>query len=215
MARKLGYETQGIIFNVYGAGLNSSAIYKRKDDIIVSLAGPIVNLLLIVLIVCFWWVLPSSYLFTLEFLKSNLAVMIFNLIPIYPLDGGRVVVALFGQKFKKEKILKVNKMLCLILGIVCCIGFVVSIFYYVNFSFIFIGVFLILNSIDVNKNLYFEKSSAFVKGDKELEVKIFKVNSLEKKKLLKYIRSDYYSMFLCEKHNKFILKSEEDILSLD
>jgi stage IV sporulation protein FB len=79
-----GYHSLGINFNVYGAGLKSQNIYKRKHDIIISMAGPFVNIILIILNVCLWWVFPSIYVFTIDFVKINLVVLIFNLLPIYP-----------------------------------------------------------------------------------------------------------------------------------
>ena len=68
VAKKLGYQSQGIIFNLSGAGLKTESIYKAKDDILISLAGPMVNFLFIILVSCGWWFFPSSYLFTHEFL---------------------------------------------------------------------------------------------------------------------------------------------------
>jgi len=91
VARLLGYEVDGILFNVYGAGLKTNNIYKPKDDILISIAGPLINIILIVLIVCLWWLFPTSYVFTLDFLKSNLVVFVFNILPIYPLDGGKIL----------------------------------------------------------------------------------------------------------------------------
>ena len=71
--------------------------------ILVSLAGPTTNLLLGVLAAIplrFGWVplrtttrlfLPSAGDFLLEFIFVNLALFLFNLIPLAPLDGEKVI----------------------------------------------------------------------------------------------------------------------------
>ncbi|GED13323.1 M50 family metallopeptidase [Aneurinibacillus migulanus] len=67
-------------------------------EIIVALAGPLVNALLIVVgWGCLWLEIWSSS-WTTFFVYSNLVIGGFNLLPIWPLDGGRVlqtVVSLF------------------------------------------------------------------------------------------------------------------------
>lgn len=81
-------------------------VLKRRSSagvMLVSLAGPLSNLLLAVLAALplrFRWVpltmgtgqfLPSWGEFLLEFLFVNLALFLFNLIPLAPLDGEKVI----------------------------------------------------------------------------------------------------------------------------
>ena len=74
----------------------------RRDDLIISLAGPFINLLLAFLftgIWCFvriegeWYVLVMSYLISL-----NLNFALLNVLPVPPLDGFHVVTSLFVKK---------------------------------------------------------------------------------------------------------------------
>lgn len=66
--------------------------------IIIYLAGPMINLLLI--LVCLWdnmeLMIPKD-----SIIYSNILLAIFNLLPIYPLDGGRIlkeIVHIFREK---------------------------------------------------------------------------------------------------------------------
>lgn len=213
LAKKKGYETYGIVFNVYGAGLNSSSIYKKKDDVLISLAGPLVNLCLIVLIIMFWWIFPTTYLFTYGFFKSNLIVMIFNLLPIYPLDGGRVIIAFLSMYFNRKKILKINKIIGCLFGVFFILLFLISLSYVVNFSMLFIGIFLIMNYFISEKNNYFDKAKSFNKTSDVCEVKIFKVKDFDKRTLLKYVSPNYYSVFISEKVKGYRIKSEIDLIN--
>lgn len=83
--------------------INPYALQRRSPAGVmwVSLAGPASNLLLAALAAIplrFNWVpfsfgtdiLPSLYYFLLEFLSINLLLMLFNLIPLAPLDGEKI-----------------------------------------------------------------------------------------------------------------------------
>lgn len=195
-AKLLGYRVDGVVYSLYGVGLKTNNVYKRKDDILVSLAGPLVNLILIIICISLWWIFPTIYFFTYEFVISNIVVMLFNLLPIYPLDGGRVIFAMLLKKFKARKILKVNQILCVIGGFFCIGIFIVTLFYYVNYSFLFIGIFLILNSVINDSNSYFARIETYNKKYiKPIEIKTFKVKDLNRMNLIKYLSPHYYSIF--------------------
>ena len=65
--------------------------------IIVALAGPITNLLIILVT----YYLPIEIFTKLIIIYSNILLIIFNLIPIYPLDGGRIIKGLLHIKYGK------------------------------------------------------------------------------------------------------------------
>jgi stage IV sporulation protein FB len=71
------------------AEMNLSQIHER-DSIKIVAAGPLSNLLL-----CFASLIPISMgynnQFITDFANVNLLLLIFNIIPIYPLDGGRLL----------------------------------------------------------------------------------------------------------------------------
>lgn len=82
----------------------------KRDDIIVSLAGITMNLLVAFLFSFVYvlgftkWGLGTNEAFTSIFgsiLSINLALAMFNLIPIYPLDGSHVLESLLIRKYPR------------------------------------------------------------------------------------------------------------------
>lgn len=85
----------------------------KAGMMLVALAGPVTNLFLGVLAALplrFNWVswtsnngniLPSWQNFLLEFLSINLALFLFNLIPLAPLDGEKVISYFLPQKWSE------------------------------------------------------------------------------------------------------------------
>ncbi len=88
--------------------INPYQLQRRSPNAVmwVSLAGPLSNLLLAVLAAIPFrlnlvpltysaGMLPSLYIFLLEFIVINLSLMVFNLIPLAPLDGEKIAYSIF------------------------------------------------------------------------------------------------------------------------
>lgn len=81
----------------------------RRDDIIVSLAGIVTNLIVaLITTIVFYFSLRGTlgsneafYSIVLNIITINLSLAVFNLLPIYPLDGSHVFESLFMRKNPK------------------------------------------------------------------------------------------------------------------
>ena len=113
MARKFGYQTLGITMHLLGgiAMINMNRI-KPREEFWIALAGPAFNLALgIPALVLFilnpghWLVIPCepesimtwAGVGVLYFTVANLVMGLFNLIPAYPMDGGRIIRSLLSH----------------------------------------------------------------------------------------------------------------------
>lgn len=95
MAAVLGGWVEGLSLSVVGAELciHYDIPLNYGQESMVALAGPAVNLLSGVLFMALGWRLTAAL---------SLAVGIFNLLPILPLDGGRVVYGLLANHLDSD-----------------------------------------------------------------------------------------------------------------
>ena len=92
--------------------LNNVKSYTIKKAII-ALAGPLTNFIIATIMIAIAQInigLQYTYIFSL-IVYSNLLIAMFNLIPIYPMDGGRVVKEILSIIFGKKKAYKITYMI--------------------------------------------------------------------------------------------------------
>lgn len=73
----------------------------RKDSALISLAGPAINIIvaiLLAIIVRFVNLAAIIEIFFFAVIRVNISLAIFNLIPIHPLDGGKILAGILPQK---------------------------------------------------------------------------------------------------------------------
>ncbi|HEY8444332.1 MAG TPA: M50 family metallopeptidase [Clostridia bacterium] len=144
-AERFGYILNEIKLMPYGAEIQGSLEgVKPSEEIKIAAVGPITNLVTAIIFTAVWWLIPSSYFFTQTFVYANIVNALFNLIPVFPLDGGRIMLCLLSQRMPHSKAIKIIKITGLVLGLVLIAGFIVSAFFEVNLSFCILGVFVFL-----------------------------------------------------------------------
>ena len=99
-ARMRGYVVRELTLYPFGAAMGMGEEMDPVSNVVVGLAGPLANLLGAALLIALWWLFPATYLFTHPFLYANLGIALFNLLPVYPLDGSRVVRGLARNRMK-------------------------------------------------------------------------------------------------------------------
>ena len=170
-ASSLGYKLNKIILMPYGAVIDGDIRgLSLKDEIFVAFCGPLCNLVTAGFFVALWWLAPTMYAFTDVACYSSLSIGLVNLLPAYPLDGGRIVNCLLQKYYLKRNpnttlAQEKSTRICRIITIVFALLFI-AVFLILatqmryNISLLFFGVFLFVGSIqNKSRNASYERIS--------------------------------------------------------
>ena len=200
-----GLETRSVTLCAIGAaadinGLESLHITKR---IAVALAGPLFNLLLCPLS-------PSPIR------QMNLALALFNLLPLYPLDGGKILHYIVSccMGVLRGNIL-ISKLNTLMSAALLFFGAVQLVLYPPNISLLCIGMYFYkLNKANrINLTYTFYKSIINKNENKIMPVRCMTAGAkMEIKALVYRLGWDYYTLVYVRDGGRLIPVSEEKLL---
>lgn len=184
VAKKLFYRCNEIRISIFGAVLYGDfQDVTGADRIKIALAGPFCNLIMCVLCFALWWIAPQSYYFSEAFFVANASMGCVNLLPCYPLDGGRVLTGVLENKLGK-KALKATKICTYVTSFALFAVFVASLFlpqklFNVGlFSLcLFSGVFTESGGECYVKTAFTQNKKRFLKRGMEKKTLVFDVNS--------------------------------------
>lgn len=216
-AKRLGYKLDSFFIAPYGVKLNyKDKCFDSKDEIKIALAGPMVNLVLAILAVSLWWIAPVTYVYLDDFVLQSIMLCLVNLLPCYPLDGGRIFVSLMSGKIPRKKAVKISCLLNYVFSAILFIIFIVTCFYNFNPSICLFAVFLILGSIDSKfesryVSLFFKRK---IKNFSRVSMLCVDDN-VTISSLLKHIEPNKHTIFAITRQGKRThLIDEEDIKAL-
>lgn len=111
--------------------------------ILIDLAGPLVNIFIIII----------SNLLKLSdnSIYSNLIIVMVNLIPIYPLDGGRIIRNIFKIFFKNKKAYEISNRISNIFVVIISVISSIGIMHFKNLSIFFSIIFIWILILNENK----------------------------------------------------------------
>lgn len=199
MAKHRGYKLSKFSLSPYGVSLSYyGETLEERDEIYIVFAGPFVNILSAVLVTALWWIFPSTYFLTYNFVEISIIIALSNLLPAYPLDGGRIFVSMTSNLINRKKAIKITFFVNFLLSILCFLLFIVFCFINFNPTFLLFGVFLVLGALDLNFISKYEKVNVFNKKVKSFsKPRIFVVSGKVKiKELIKKIQGNKSTIFI-------------------
>lgn len=168
VAGKLGYACEKITMSPFGATLYAECDeFASKDELKIALAGPVFSLIIALLCVCVWWILPEIYNYTMDLCMANFAIFLLNILPVYPLDGGRVLSSKLSESLEPKKRAYFLNIISLIFACSLILLSVISVFYTFNYTFGVVGIMIICTIVSGGKeNSYRRVLSLVVKSKK-------------------------------------------------
>ncbi len=149
--KKYKYKVTKIELLPFGAIIECNfANSSLKEEFLLYVSGITVNFLFFIILLCF-----KNFGLIFYF---NLIMLVFNLIPISPLDGGRLLETLMSNSFKYKKALLIST--CI--SSVCLVVFLtyMSIFFF-NLNMLFIFSYLLMENY-INIKTYKKKYNMFL-----------------------------------------------------
>ncbi len=153
VARRFGIRTSEIVMYPIGGMSRLEREPKAHEELWIAIAGPLVNL--IIAGILFGWLAMAGGLVMPDQLREptdanlaeriaigNLVLFVFNLLPAYPMDGGRVLRGVLALRRPQEEATRIaagaGQMLAIVMGLAGLLGG--------NFLLVFIAMFVYLGA---------------------------------------------------------------------
>lgn len=209
-AERLGFECTKISLMPYGAAAVCDIEgISATDEIKLALAGPAVNLLSCVAVAGLWWFFPQTYAYTDLLFYANSSMLIMNLLPAYPLDGGRIAKCIL-VKFLKPKIAEISIRIVNL----AVVGALVALYFTVahNLSVLFVGAFLLCSAFTKSPSVQkINFAARKKKRGREIRYVILGENATYKD-ALRFIDGSRYLVLQIYDEEKFLDEITEDEL---
>lgn len=115
--------------------------------IFVSMAGPLVSLILAIV----YTYIDPIYITKQEAVFSNILILIFNLLPIYPLDGGRIINEVLHILCGNKESKVITNMISNVFMIILTVASSIFVFCFKNIAVFLICIFLWIITLQENK----------------------------------------------------------------
>jgi stage IV sporulation protein FB len=213
-ARRYGYSLDTVVLMPYGAVVSGdiSGIGK-KQELAVLLAGPLANGLCAVFFIALWWLFPETYAYTDFAAWISLSLFAVNLLPAYPLDGGRILRLLLAPlgEIKARLICRIVTFLIA----ACVLGyFVYTCFSAPAFTALAFALMLVFGTFGGGRygRMAFSREKSLRRGVEERRVVISSECPI--KDALRYLSEEKYLILVLYENGEYLGElSEEEYLA--
>lgn len=221
-ARRRGYALTELRLMPYGAALiGEIEDAPPSDEWRIAAVGPAASLLMAALSCALWWAVPASYYFTCDFALASLSLGLTNLLPVYPLDGGRIALALLSVRAGRAKAYRGLRIAGIAIGAATAALFVLSCFYGANVTLATMSAFMLISSIFPDDSCRYRRlyaasgrAARLIRGLRVREVMVSA--SAPARVLLRHYAGEYYTVFVVvdERLNERARLTERDLESV-
>ena len=124
VARHFGVRAQELRLLPFGAEVSIDCVFLPADKkILILLAGAFGNIVVAIVCGSLLWLFPNLFLFLEIMIFANAVPAVLNLLPIYPLDGGKVVNLVLQGRARKIFVFGSNLFFCGLFVLSCAFFF--------------------------------------------------------------------------------------------
>ena len=203
-----GYHLKEFKLDLFGMSVELDTDINSRDVFLINVAGPAFNLFVCLVCMAVYWLVPNSFAILNDFCMSNLVLCLFNILPVQPLDGGKI----FRGMIKKDKVY---------FGLDlafrgCCFALFAGLFIWsslhtVNWFFALFACFFIISKPSKKVTLSLFKSAKDKSFEKVVLLKVEESDNLYA--LIKHINKTRYTIFYYNQ-NKPTYIDEDRVVSL-
>ncbi|WP_348651688.1 M50 family metallopeptidase [Paenibacillus silviterrae] len=150
-AKQFGWRVKEVKLLPFGgvAVVDELASVPVREDVIVALSGPLQNVWMTLLAypLTVYGIIPAEW--GLYFMEANILIALFNLIPVMPLDGGKILQALLSSWLPYQRTIRAAAWI----GLLFSLGMIVAAFLHllwgsggIQLNFLMIGLFLFFSN---------------------------------------------------------------------
>ncbi|MBO5909958.1 MAG: hypothetical protein J6Q15_00465 [Clostridia bacterium] len=140
MAKLKGYNTSVVKLDMLGASIKLDNKIRKDDLFAIAFAGPAINFIICLICTSVWWIVPEMYVFTADFFRFNLVLASFNMLPVQPLDGAKILESMLN-KHNTKKAKQISWMLNISVITLFLILFIVSCFNEIDLTYLLFAIF--------------------------------------------------------------------------
>ena len=203
-ARSEGYCLDKILLMPYGAVISGDLSgIPPKAEAKVLLAGPLANAFTAFAFAALWWLFPETYPYTEAAAEVSLSLFLVNLLPAYPLDGGRLLLLLLTPLGEPRARLISRIAACLTAGGIFAL-FVISLFSVPNFSALLFALLLFAGNFGGGsyRRIAFARGRTFSRGVEEKRVVLSSERTAGE--CVRYLREDKYLVLIVYEDGEYL-----------
>ena len=212
-ARRFGFRLDKLLLMPYGAVISGDISgIPPKQELLVCLAGPFANAVTALGFVALWWLYPETYPFTDVAAYVSTSLFFVNLLPAWPLDGGRIL-RICMRPLGERRALIICRIVTLAFAAALTGYFVWSCFQKPNFGALLFAALLAAGSFGGGEyaRLTFSRSKNFKRGIEERRIAL--AAECTAGEAMRFLREDKHLVLVLFEGDEFCGEiTEEELL---